>query len=300
MTWCPELTSLRLLHAIETTGSISEAARVHGVSQPAASKRIRELERSMAVSLLERTPTGSQLTSEGRIVVDWAERVFETIEQMFDAVASMKAHGSADLRLASSMTIAEHLVPGWLSALRLMAPDLHVGLRVANSQAVQSLVLEAHADIGLVEAPTVDERLESSLIAYDRLVVVVAPSHPWAVRGLELTADELAEAELIVREAGSGTREALDRCLGDRGSAEPYLELGSNAAVKGAVSAGAGAAVLSTLAVNEDLEAGRLVEVPVADLDLQRPLQAVWRRDHRLDAAGKRLLELAAKTSMPR
>jgi molybdate transport repressor ModE-like protein len=297
MTWCPELTSLRLLHAIETTGSISEAARMHGVSQPAASKRIRELERSMAVSLLERTPVGSQLTWEGRIVVDWAGRVFETIEQMFDAVESMRAHGSADLRLASSMTIAEHLVPGWLSALRLQAPDLHVGLRVANSQDVQRLVLEGHADIGLVEAPTVDERLESALIAHDRLVVVVAPSHGWATRRQELTLDELAQAELIVREAGSGTREALDRWLRDRGSAEPYLELGSNAAVKGAVRAGAGPAVLSILAVNDDLEAGRLVEVPVADLDLRRPLQAVWRREHDLGVSGKRLLELAVMTS---
>jgi DNA-binding transcriptional LysR family regulator len=269
---------------------------MHGVSQPAASKRIRELERSMAVSLLERTPVGSQLTWEGRIVVDWAGRVFETIEQMFDAVASMRAHGSADLRLASSMTIAEQLVPGWLSALRLQAPDLHVGLRVANSQDVQRLVLEGHADIGLVEAPTVDERLESALIAHDRLVVVVAPSHGWATRRQELTLDELAQAELIVREAGSGTREALDRWLRDRGSAEPYLELGSNAAVKGAVRAGAGPAVLSILAVNDDLEVGRLVEVPIADLDLRRPLQAVWRREHDLGVSGKRLLELAVMT----
>lgn len=297
MSWCPELTSLRLLHAIETTGSISEAARIQGLSQPAASKRLRELERSMGVGLLERTPTGSQLTAEGRIVVDWAGRVFGTLDQMYDAVESMRSDGPADLRLASSLTVAEHLVPGWLSALRQQAPDLHVGLQVANSQEVQRAVLDGQADIGLVEAPAVDDRLESALIAHDRLVVVVAPSHPWASRPEALTLDRLAGVELIVREKGSGTREALDRWLGDRGAPKPCLELGSNAAVKGAVRAGAGVAVLSILAVGDDLESGRLVEIPVADADLRRPLQAIWRREQHLGVAGRRLLELAVWTA---
>lgn len=295
MTFTPELTSLRLLRVIAGGGSISEAARVHGLSQPAASKRIASLERSMGVSLIERTPAGSRLTGEGLVVADWAGKVLATVEQMSDAVATMRANTAADLRLASSMTIAEHLVPVWLSALRAMRSDLHVGLRVTNSQDVQRLVVEEQADLGLIESSSWDRRLDAKALAHDRLAVVVSPGHRWARRRSPLTLDELAAAQLIVREPGSGTRETLDRLLGSMPRAEPLLEMGSNAAVKGAVRAGAGPAVLSLLAVRDEIRSDRLTEVAVAGMDLRRVLYAVWRRGRRLDKESSALLSIASR-----
>lgn len=175
----PELTSLGLLRAVGNGGSISEAARQHGLSQPAASKRLAALERTLAVSLLQRSKTGSGLTPEGQVVADWAGRVLETVEQMFNAVAAMQGHTAADLRLVSSMTVAEHLVPGWLSSLRNIRPELHVGLRVMNSHDVQDLLLEQQADLGLIETSSWNPALASRTISRDRLAVVVPPSHPW-------------------------------------------------------------------------------------------------------------------------
>jgi molybdate transport repressor ModE-like protein len=297
MGWCPELTSLKLLVEVAASGSITEAARREGVSQPAASKRIRALERSMGVTLIERTPAGSRLTPEGGVVVDWASRVFDTVEQMFDAVASMREHASPDLTLAASMTIAEHLVPSWLSALRASVPDLHVSLQVTNSQDVQRLVQEGKADIGLVESATVDGRLESRLLSHDRLTVAVAATHPWAGRDAPLSREELANAQSIVREVGSGTREVLDRWLDSLQRAEPLVELGSNAAVKGAVKAGVGPAVLSLLAVQDELRSGELVEVMVSDVDPKRPLFAVWRRGRALDMPSAALVQIASEYS---
>ncbi|MFU8853330.1 LysR substrate-binding domain-containing protein [Micromonospora sp. SL1-18] len=214
---------------------------------------------------------------------------------MFDAIDSMRANASPDLYVASSMTIAEHLVPVWLSVLRTSRPTLHVGLRVTNSQDVQRLVLEGHADIGLIETPSLDSRLEARVIAHDRLAVVVAPSHPWASRTAPLRPDDLAAAQLIVREPGSGTREALDRWLASRAPTEPLLELGSNSAVKGAVKAGAGPAVLSVLAVRDDLRSEQLVEVEVEEIDLNRPLLAVWPRGRGLDEPSTALLSIASQ-----
>lgn len=294
MTTLPELVTLRLLIRIGTTGSITEAARQEGLSQPAASKRLATLERSLAVPLTDRTTSGSRLTPAGQVVADWAGRVFVTVDQMLEAVESMRTHGSPDLRVAASMTIAEHMVPPWLSALRVSRPELHVALRVTNSQDVQRLVLEGHADIGLVETTSVDSHLEGQVIARDRLVVVVAPSHPWAARREPLQPQDLAAAQLIVREHGSGTRETLDRWLASQGPTEPLLELGSNAAVKGAVKAGVGPAVLSVLAVQDELISEQLVEVAVQGIDLSRPLTAVWPRGHRLDEASTTLLFIAS------
>lgn len=297
MTRVPELISLDLLRAIGQGGSISEAARRLGLSQPAASKRLAALERSLSVSLLERARTGSYLTPEGRVVADWADRVLDTVDQMFAAVATMRAHQSADLRLAASMTIAEHLVPDWLSSLRARQPELHVGLRVTNSHEVQDLVLHGEADLGLVETSTWSPALESRTISRDRLTVIVPPQHPWASLRRPLAASELAATRLIVREPGSGTRETLDRILEPWPRADPLLELGSNTAVKGAVRAGAGPAVLSVLAVRDALGAGQLVEVQVADLDLGRPLTAVWPRGTQLGQPCRELLTLAERAS---
>lgn len=291
----PDLVSLRLLCAVGSGGSIGDAARQVGMSQPAASRRLALLERSLRVPLMDRTPTGSRLTPEGMVVSDWAARVLTTVQQMSDAVAAMRTHPGADLRLAASMTIAEHLVPSWLSALRAVNPNLHVDLRVANSHDVQKLVIDDQVDLGLIESSTWDPRLEATEVARDRLVVVVHPRHPWARRSAPLPLEELAAAPLIVREPGSGTRETLDRLLQPMQPAEPLLEMGSNAAVKGAVAAGAGPAVLSLLAVQDDLATHRLSEVEVAGIDLGRALYAMWPRGRRPGPASMSLLRIARR-----
>jgi len=277
----PDLDSLRLLVDIESFGSVGGGARRAGVSQPAASKRIAVLERQLGIPLLIRTARGSRLTAEGQVVADWARRVLETVDQMLGAAASLRKGGDSELRVAASMTIAEQLIPTWLSKLRKAHPELHVGLRVANSEQVQSLVLSGEVDVGFVEGPSIDRRLASQQVATDRLAVVVAPDHPWARRARTLQRDQLMASSLVVREPGSGTRATLDRLLEGVERPEPLLELGSNEAVKGAVIAGAGAAVLSVLAVRGDLDAGRLVEVTVHGADLVRKLSAVWPRTRR-------------------
>lgn len=285
--------SLRLLVDVGRLGSLGRAARAQGISQPAASKRLALLERELGLPLVLRTPGGSQLTSEGRVVADWAHRVLETVDHLLGAAASLRTEAGSDLHIASSMTIAEHLIPAWLYEMRLAHPKLHVGLEVANSEQVQRLVLDGSADIGFVEGPSVDSRLTSRQVAADRLSVVVAPGHPWAADPTPIRRDQLLTGPLVVRESGSGTRLTLDHVL--RGEhAKPLLELGSNEAVKGAVIAGAGAAVLSVLAVGADVAAGRLIEVQVEDVDLGRKLVAVWPRGNKLSDSSSWLLSAAA------
>lgn len=275
-------------------GSIGRAAQAEGISQPAASKRLALLERQLGVHLVDRTAAGSTLTAEGRVVVDWARRVLATVDQLWEVVGSLRHRTSSDLNLAASMTIAEHLVPRWLLELRVTHPDLHVGLRVANSEHVQELVVAGDADLGFVEGPSVDRRLRTRQVDVDRLAVVVVPDHPWVRRRVGVRRAELLSTPLVTREPGSGTRLTLDRMLDPENPAKPLLELGSNEAVKAAVVAGAGAAVLSVLAVADDLATGRLVEVRVQDLDLHRRLRAVWRRGHPLSEPSTWLLRVAA------
>ncbi|MEV4195404.1 LysR substrate-binding domain-containing protein, partial [Streptomyces toxytricini] len=197
------------------------------------------------------------------------------------------------LRVAASMTIAEYLLPGWLIALRGQRPGTAVSLQAGNSALVARRVLAHDADLGFVEGLTVPDGLDAAVIAQDRLVVAVAPEHPWARRTKGVAAAELASTPLILRERGSGTRQVLDAALaGCGGLAAPLLELASTTAVKAAAVSGAGPCVLSELALGDELAARRLVQVPVTGAALGRALRAVWPAGSRPAGPARDLLSL--------
>ncbi|WOX08445.1 LysR family transcriptional regulator [Streptomyces sp. N50] len=286
----PDLGALELLLAVARLGSLGAAARELGITQPAASSRIRSMERQLGVALVDRSPRGSTLTDAGALVTDWARRVVEAAAA-FDAGAQALRHRrDSRLRVAASMTIAEYLLPGWLLALRSQRPDTAVSLLAGNSTTVAERLLADEADLGFVEGLSVPPGLDFTVIAHDHLIVVTAPTHPWARRQRPVPAAELASTPLILREKGSGTRQVLDAALG--GLARPLIELSSTTAVKASAVSGAGPAVLSELAVGEELSTRRLVRIPVEGVTLARDLRAVWPTGHRPTGPARELLSL--------
>jgi molybdate transport repressor ModE-like protein len=286
----PDLAALELLLAVARLGSLGAAAREVGITQPAASSRIRSMERQLGVALVDRSPRGSRLTDAGALVTDWARRVVEAAAAFDAGARALRDRRDSRLRVAASMTIAEYLLPGWLLALHAERPDTAVSLLAGNSAKVAELLLSGEADLGFVEGLTVPSGLDATVIARDRLIVVTAPGHPWARRRRPLAARELAETPLILRERGSGTRQVLDAALG--GLARPLIELSSTTAVKASAVSGAGPSVLSELVVGEELAMRRLVSIPVEGVSLQRDLRAVWPTGHRPTGPARELLSL--------
>ena len=286
----PELGALELLLAVARLGSLGGAARELGITQPAASSRIRSMERQLGVALVDRSPRGSRLTDAGALVTDWARRIVEAAEAFDAGAQALRVRRDSRLRVAASMTIAEYLLPGWLLALRAGRPDTAVSLHAGNSATVAERLLSGEADLGFVEGLNVPTGLDSVVIAHDHLIVVTAPAHPWARRRRPLEAAELATTPLILREKGSGTRQVLDAALG--GLARPLIELSSTTAVKAAAVGGAGPAVLSELAVGDELALRRLVRVPVEGVSLARDLRAVWPTGHKPVGPARDLLSL--------
>ncbi|MCP3817171.1 LysR family transcriptional regulator [Streptomyces sp. A3M-1-3] len=295
----PDLGALELLLAVARLGSLGRAARELGITQPAASSRIRSMERQLGVALVDRSPRGSRLTESGALVTDWAGRIVEAAE-VFDAGAqALRVRRDSRLRVAASMTIAEYLLPGWLIALRGERPGTAVSLLAGNSAAVAGRLLAHEADLGFVEGLATPEGLDSTVIGHDRLLVVAAPAHPWSRRRKPLGPEELAATPLILREQGSGTRQVLDAALAAYGGlAEPLLELASTTAVKAATVSGHGPCVLSELAVGEELSAHRLAEVPVEGVSLRRDLRAVWPAGTRPAGPARDLLSLTRRTPL--
>ena len=202
-------------------------------------------------------------------------------------------------RVAASLTIAEYLLPGWLSRWRVRRPDVQINLIGINSAAVAQLVLDGEVDLGFIEGPQVPPGLSARVVGQDRLVVVAAPDHPWARRRRPLSPAELASTPLVQREPGSGTRVAFEHALRGHDIATPALELSTASAVRGAAAAGAAPTVASAFAIGDDLKARRLVEIPVTGLDLSRRLRAVWPRGQRLTGPARDLLGLISKSVNP-
>jgi DNA-binding transcriptional LysR family regulator len=303
-----DLGALRALREVGRRGSIAAAAAALGVSQQALSARMRTLERATGITLLARTPSGSHLTEQGRLVVGWAEEVLDAADRLEAGLRSIRSGVSHRLAVAASQTIAEHLVPHWLVELRDIEqagtepgdaghPPTVVELTVANSTGVVELVRSGKAELGFIETPQLPADLVTTRLRDDEMLVVTAPGHPWARRRRPLSLPEIAATPLVMREAGSGTRVTLTDYLAAQHpplSARIAMELGTSAAVRSAIAMGVGPGVLSRLAVRDDLVLGRLVAVEIAGPPMKRQLTAVWRPDRDpLPPEGTRLLAVA-------
>lgn len=293
----PDLDSLVLLLRVDHTGSLGRAATAHGISQPAVSARIRAMESLVGLPLIERGARGSTLTPHGALVAGWARAVLGAADALGAGVASLRADRENHLRVAASMTVAEHLVPGWLVRLAAARPDVTVSLQAMNSARVEQAVLEGTADLGFVEGPRLASDLDSRVVAQDRLTVIVPPRHPWGRGERTVTVGELVATRLVQREPESGTRLAAETALGgDQPMAAPLLELSTSGAVIAAVAGGAGPAVLSHLAVRDDVAAGRVREVEVVGVSFARRLRAVWPRGQRPNGPARDLLAIARRS----
>mgnify|MGYP000244393114 FL=1 len=293
-----ELSAVRLLVSIADAGSVSAGARLIGMAQSNASRAVATLERRLGYPLLSRSTRGSQLTTEGVLTVEWAREILDATDRFAAGAAALAATAGTELVVGASMTVAEYLVPGWLSAFRHERPDVQTTLRINNSRRVIEGVRSGELALGFIETPDIPGDVHSVPIVTDRLAVVISPEHPWAARTEPLTHEVLASTPLVEREDGSGTRAALDAAIGG-GRARPIAELNSNSAICFSVMAGLGPAVLSNLAVQGALRAGRLLQVPVVGRPLERDLRCIWFGGRRPVGPAGRLLDIALKTAPP-
>jgi DNA-binding transcriptional LysR family regulator len=298
----PDLVALRMLVAIRDSRSITAASRLLGLSQQAVSARMRALEGRLGLVLFLRSHRGSDLTPEGLMVAGWATDLLEAAATLESSIDALRGDAGRNLKIASSLTIAEHLLPRWLTEMRAAEHgtprQTTISLTATNSQGVIDLVRAGTHSLGFIETPDVPKDLLSRTVASDELVVVVGVSHPWARRRNGITAAELAATPLMVREAGSGTRRALDRALSELPEAlpmaRPVAELPTTSSILSTVVSGSVPAVVSILAAREGIAAGRLIRVPVSHLRVVRPLTAVWLRSNaQFSGAAHDLLRIA-------
>lgn len=298
----PSLVEIRFLDSATRHGSFSAAARELGVTQQAVSARVRGLERRIGIPLLHRSPAGVAPTAAGEAVLAWGREVLAVVDRLDEGIASLRGQTAPSLAVGASQTIAGHLLPGWLLALRRRQSEAgrsptDISLRAANSEEVVAMVRGGSIELGFIETPKLPGDLGSVTVSTDRMVAAVGPGHPWARRP-SVSLAELGETALVAREPGSGTRDAFELAVRERlgrGPHSPAMVLATEAALRSAVAQGVAPAVVSELTVEDDVRLGRIRALPIAPDPIARPFSAIWRGSrHDLAGAKRELVSIAS------
>lgn len=281
------LNHLAIFQAVADAGNITAGAERLHISQPAVSKQLQELERSLGTPLLDRLPRGVRLTGAGELLAGYARRLFALEAEAELAMAELKGLERGRLSIGASVTIGSYLLPQALAQFHNAYPGLELSVEIANTESVQKKLLDGTLDIGLTEGQISFAEIEAAEFRQDELVAIAAPHHPLAHASKPVTLRRLCEEPFVVREPGSGTRLALEGALAERKLAiYPVMSLGNIEAIKRAVTAGIGVAFVSELTVGMETAAGRLAVIELADFTLRRPFHSVSVRGrHRSRAA---------------
>lgn len=287
------LRQLEVFAAVARGGTTRAAADEISRSQSAASNALGELEDVLGVQLFDRVGKKLVINENGRALLPRAAGI---VEMAADTQALFRAAHAAPLRLASSYTIGEYLLPDLIAQWKAAHPRSHVLLKIANTHDVFDAVAAFSADIGFIEGTHTHPELVVRRWRTDQMVIIAAAGHP--LDGKRVSARQLQKATWVLREPGSGTREASDRWLIPQlADMVVELELGSNEAVKRAVAAGIGLGCLSRLAVEQAIAEGWLVELSAASPQMDRSLSIVLHRARKLGAAAEGFLQHC--TSIP-
>jgi DNA-binding transcriptional LysR family regulator len=273
------LRHLEIFNAVAQSGNITAGAERLGISQPAVSRQIRELEARAGLVLLDRLPRGVTPTAAGRVVAEYASRARALERETFEALAALRGLETGELALGASTTIGSYLLPGVLARFHRLHPGVRLNLTVANTRQIQEGLTTYRLDIGLTEGLPGAPDLEATPFMDDELLPVCAPG--WqAARPAIRSLARLAEEPWIAREEGSGTRAVADAAFTER-KLVPHVRmtLGSTEAIKQMTIQGAGYALISPLAVTEELANGRLVRMPMKTPRIRRTLHLVRARD---------------------
>ena len=257
---------LQVFHAVAKHLSFTKAAETLFMTQPAVTFQIKQLEEHLSTRLFDRAQGRISLTPAGIVALEYAERILGLSEELDKRLREMGGQAAGPLLIGASMTIGEYVLPQLIGKFKARFPAVAPTLFVGNSEAVQDRVAERSLDLGFIEGDSHLASLLSELCCEDELQVVCTPSHPLAKEPFALPAT-LTQHPYVNREAGSGTREVIDRYLQKAGvppeSLNVVVELGSPEALKGLVATGLGFAIMSRVIVTKELQLGHLVQVPL-------------------------------------
>jgi DNA-binding transcriptional LysR family regulator len=278
---------LRLFTAVARHGSFSKAAEALHLSQPAISKGVRDLEDQIGSRLLDRGGPGNVTVTEvGARLLRHAKTLFAAERAAEEELAAYRSLERGTLVIGASTTIAIYLLPAVMGEFHRKYPQIELTLHSANTRDIVDLLGEHELDVALVEGPVQDAGLEVVGWVEDEMICIASPDHPLASSKTPITRTELSREVFLVREPGSGTREAaLEILKSGRIAPRRLMEVGSTEAIKQLVAGGAGLAIVSSASAVDQIALGKLVTLPAWQQPVRRALTRLRIRGRQPSAA---------------
>ncbi len=284
---------LYVFQMVATHLSFSRAAEAMGITQPAVSIQVQELEKFLGILLFHRRPRGLRITEAGDAVLAYAQQIFLLSSQLIDTIQEMEDLHTGRLVLGASSTPGEYVLPIVVGRFRQIYPRIHVELVISNTCTIIQRILDRHIDLGMIGGQVEEYSSELEILKFreDDIVLVAAPNHP--VNDLvRPSVDQVVELGLVAREQGSATRLAAERQFRNLGTKPKItVELGSNQAVKQVASAGGGIGIISRLGITAELNAGMLKVLDVEGWECRRPLTLIQPKERYLSPSQRAFRE---------
>ena len=277
-----DLRRLEIFVKVAELGSFSRAGEALFLTQPTISEHIRALEDELGVQLLDRLGRGTAPTRAGRLLLGYAKRMLTLGREARQAIDQFQGRMTGELVIGGSTIPGEYVLPALVGQFKRKYPEISICLLIGSSQQVSDWVEDGRVEVGMIGAPPTSRGLESAALMADELVVVVPSDHAWARRpSIDLPA--LMEEPFLVRERGSGSREAFERALAEHGlelaAFRVVGEMGSTQAIKQAVRAGVGVSLISRRAVRDECRANLVACLTVDGLAITRAFYRITHRD---------------------
>lgn len=269
------LTQLETLVCVADVGNMTRAAEKLSLTQPAVTQQIHALERQVKMPLIEIVGRHPELTDAGRYLIERAREVLAEVAAIKRDLYEYSQAQIGSLHIGASLTIGTYLLPEILAQFRQHFPLIHMQIEIANTAAIIAKVRTGMLGIALIEGSIEENVVTSFPFQNDELVLIVSPHHHLA-KETSIPLTHLSNEPLIMREIGSGTRELVEQSLAHiNAPLHIALEIPSGEGVVRAVEAGLGIALVSRLIAHDAITSGRVVEVTIKDIQIQRQFQAV-------------------------
>ena len=296
MPWHLKNMTLRQLRALAATvrgGSLTAAAEALGVTQPAITLQLQNLQELASMPLIQRTPDGVSVTDAGREVLRLDARIGVALSDCIAALEAIKSAGGGRVAIGAVST-AKYFVPAAIAAFKKLHPGIELKLTIGNRAQIMDGLRNFSLDVAITGRPPDDIDLEKRLIGPHPHIVIAPWGHPLTYeKGLKL--EDLMQETFLLREPGSGTRGLMERLFDDAGlSPRIGMEIDSNETIKQAVIAGLGIALISAHTVASEIEYRRIVALHVEGLPVMRQWFVLRRADKHLLPPAAALMDFLA------
>ncbi|MDQ0230703.1 LysR family transcriptional regulator [Metabacillus malikii] len=279
--------NLKTFCLVVDEGSISQAARLRFISQPAVTRQIHQLENFYGTLLFDRTDGKLTVTEAGKMLYPFATSIINDFTRSKEVIRTANDELNKNLFVGASLTIGEYLLPSLLGRFKKMNPELNITLSIKNTPSVLEDLANNVIDIAMVEGIVENNGFATEKFADDELILVYPPDHHWN-NLTEIKIEQLINERMIWRESHSGTRLIVENTLRDHGVLDKihdFMEISSTQAIKSTVEAGLGISILSRLTVARELELGTLKEMSISGVTIKRSLWLV-KKAHRFNRPG--------------